>query len=84
MEYKEFKERVALEETALRKQVGGTHYKDFKIQPIEYITKNSLGWCEGNIVKYISRHHMKGGRADVEKVIHYCELLLDLEYGGKK
>jgi hypothetical protein len=65
---------------AIQKQVGGNHYKDCPIQPIEYIIGNSLGWCEGNIVKYITRHHMKGGRADVEKVIHYAQLLLELEY----
>ena len=59
-----------------KRQVGGNHYKDMAIQPSEYIVKNNLGWYEGNIVKYISRHAKKGGRADVEKVIHYAELLL--------
>ena len=68
---------------ATQKQVGGDHYKDCPIQPIEYIIGNDLGWCEGNIVKYITRHHMKGGRADVEKVIHYAQLLLELEYPEK-
>ena len=67
-------------EKASKKQVGGNHYKDCPIQPIEYIIGNSLGWCEGNIVKYATRHHMKGGRKDVEKVIHYAQLLLELEY----
>ena len=47
------------------------------IQPSEYITSNGLGWYEGNVVKYISRHHQKGGREDILKVIHYCELLLE-------
>jgi hypothetical protein len=58
------------------KQVGGDHYRTMAIQPIEYILDNELGWCEGNIVKYITRHHQKGGRKDVEKVIHYAEMLL--------
>lgn len=60
----------------LDKQVGGDHYKSLAIQPVEYIRENDLGWYEGNIVKYITRHHQKGGRADVEKVIHYAEMLL--------
>jgi hypothetical protein len=66
--------------TALSEQVGGEHYKDLPIQPIEYILANNLGWCEGNIVKYITRHKTKGERKDVEKVIHYAQLLLELEY----
>jgi hypothetical protein len=62
-------------------QVGGGHYKSFAIQPTEYIVKNRLDWCEGNIVKYISRHRGKGGAEDVRKAIHYAQLLLKLEYG---
>lgn len=66
---------------ATDKQVGGDHYKDMAIQPVEYIHGNKLSFLEGNIVKYITRHKTKGGRADVEKALHYCELLLQLEYG---
>ena len=62
---------------SLNKQVGGDHYKTLKIQPIEYIMANNLGWCEGNIVKYITRWEQKGGEDDIKKVIHYAELLLD-------
>lgn len=60
---------------ASERQVGGTHYKDKAIQPIEYILKNGLGFCEGNIVKYITRYADKGGVQDIDKVIHYAELL---------
>lgn len=62
---------------ALKKQVGGDHYKSLPIQPIEYILANQLGWCEGNIVKYITRWKTKGGVADIQKVIHYAEMLLE-------
>lgn len=65
------------EPSPLNKQVGGDHYKTMKIQPIEYIMTNDLGWCEGNIVKYITRWKQKGGEADIKKVIHYAELLLE-------
>lgn len=68
---------------ALDKQEGGAHYKDHAIQPIEYIHANKLGFIEGNVVKYITRHASKGGAEDVRKVIHYCELLLQLQYGEK-
>ena len=66
--------------SALERQVGGSHYKDCAIEPIEYIMANNLGYCEGNIVKYITRHAAKGGVDDIEKVIHYCELLKELKY----
>lgn len=63
--------------TASEKQIGGNHYKDMPIQPSEYITKNGIGWYEGNAIKYISRYKQKGGKADIEKAIHYLELLLE-------
>lgn len=63
--------------TPLEKQIGGDHYKSLKIQPIEYILDNDLGWCEGNIVKYITRWKQKNGVDDIRKVIHYAELLID-------
>ncbi len=66
---------------ATDKQVGGNHYKDCKIMPIEYITKNNLDFLEGNVVKYITRHKLKGGVEDIKKVIHYAELILELKYG---
>ena len=52
----------------LDKQIGGDHYRVLAVQPIEYITKNKLDFCEGNIVKYISRHRLKGKAEDIEKV----------------
>jgi len=43
------------EENALAKQVGGNHYASMKIQPVEFIAANNLGFLEGNIVKYVCR-----------------------------
>ena len=67
---------------ATLKQVGGNHYKDCKIQPIEFIVGNDLTFCEGNAIKYITRHRRKGeGAKDIEKAIHYLEMILETEYG---
>ena len=71
---------VEQELTALDKQEGGNHYKDMAIQPVEFITANGLGFLEGNVVKYICRHHAKNGAEDIKKAIHYCELLLATKY----
>lgn len=65
--------------SALDTQEGGDHYK-LAIQPAEFITKNNLGFIEGNIIKYATRHRTKNGKEDIKKLIHYAELLLELEY----
>ena len=69
--------------SARDKQIGGDHYKRMAIQPSDYIVKNKLGWYEGSIVKYITRHSIKGGKQDVEKVIHYAQLLIEEKYETK-
>ena len=65
---------------ATLKQVGGNHYKDCKIQPIEYITANNLTYAEGNIIKYVTRSRRKGGKNDLLKAKHYIEIILEMEY----
>jgi hypothetical protein len=85
-EHSGFKKRNLKKEAqmATDKQVGGDHYKDCKIQPIEYIVGNDLTFCEGNAIKYITRHRRKGeGAKDIEKAIHYLEMILEMEYGSK-
>lgn len=66
--------------SAFDTQVGGGHYKDLAIQPTEYCQRNRLGWCEANAVKYITRHRSKNGRQDIEKAIHYLQMLIEMEY----
>lgn len=60
---------------ASERQVGGSHYKNMKIQPSQFIQANKLSWYEGNIIKYACRHAAKGGIEDIDKIIHYAELL---------
>lgn len=62
-------------------QFGGDHYKKMAIQPTDYIVANNMGFCEGNVIKYVSRHRNKGGAEDLRKAIHYLQLLLKHEYG---
>jgi Protein of unknwon function (DUF3310) len=64
---------------SLDKQVGGSHYKDMAFQPIEFILANDLGFCEGNIIKYTCRYKQKGGVEDLEKVVHYAQMLIERE-----
>ena len=66
----------------LASQVSGDHYKNSTIQPVEFIQANDLGFIEGNIVKYICRYEQKGGSEDLDKIIHYVQLLKELKYGA--
>ena len=56
------------------RQIGGNHYKDFHIQPYEFISKNNLSFFQGNVVKYVCRYLSKNKIEDLQKIIHYCEL----------
>ena len=59
------------------KQIGGSHYKDYTIQPIHFIMENNLGFCEGNVLKYITRWQDKGGIEDLRKAKHYITMLIE-------
>lgn len=69
---------------AIDKQVGGGHYKLYKIQPIEFIVKNNIPFIEGCIIKYALRHRYKNGIEDLKKIKHYVDLLIELEYDDEK
>ena len=66
---------------ATNKQIDGNHYKEMKIQPVEYIFKNNIPFLEGNVIKYITRHKEKNGITDLRKAKHCIELIAELEYG---
>lgn len=60
------------------RQVGGDHYKNLAIQPLDYIMQNQLDYIQGNIVKYATRYPHKGqARDDLNKIIHYAQLALE-------
>lgn len=68
--------------SALDKQEGGSHYKKYKIQPVEYAMANGLNYCQANAIKYITRYKDKGGLEDLRKAIHNIEILIELEEKG--
>ena len=51
------------------RQVGGSHYKSFNIQPFEFISKNELSFFQGCVVKYVCRYMKKDKIKDLEKII---------------
>lgn len=62
---------------AKSEQVGGDHYKTLKIQPIEYILANGIGFPEGCVIKYVTRWRSKGGIEDLRKARHFLDLLIE-------
>jgi len=68
---------------ASKKQIGGSHYLGYQIQPIDFIIKNNIGFVEGNIIKYVIRFKEKGGVQDLEKAKHYIELLIESTKSSK-
>jgi len=57
------------------KQIGGSHYQSFIIQPWTFIRKNGLNPFQANVIKYVCRYLSKGKTVeDIEKIKHYCDL----------
>lgn len=67
---------------ALSEQVGGSHYKDMAIQPVEFCMRNNLNFCQSSAIKYICRYKNKNGAQDIDKAIHFLQILKQIEYGN--
>lgn len=81
----EYKELFASAyQTALERQIGGSHYKKYKIQPAEYMHANDIPFLEGEAISYITRWRDKNGIPDVRKAIHILEILIQLEEAKNK
>ena len=71
--------KQSISDSSLDKQISGSHYKNLKIQPIEFIHANNIPFAEGCAIKYLTRWRDKGGVKDLEKAKHFIELLIELE-----
>jgi len=65
--------------SAFEKQIGGSHYANLAIQPMEYSMANNLDACQHTAIKYITRFREKDGIRDLEKAIHTIQLLIEIE-----
>ena len=66
-------------------QIGGDHYKNFVLQPIEFIVDNELSFLQGSIIKRICRFDKPTGKGleDLQKIKHEVDLLIELEDWGE-
>lgn len=60
-------------------QIGGVHYAGLAIQPVQYIHANKIEFCEGSVIKYVTRWRDKGGIQDLQKARHFIDILIELE-----
>ena len=67
----------------LTAQVGGDHYKNLAIQPVEYITANNLSYLQGSVIKYVTRYKNKNGIEDLQKAIHFVKMMIQEEEDKK-
>ena len=66
--------------SAYDKQIGGKHYQKFSIQPSKFVIENELLFPEGNVIKYVFRHRYKNGKEDLEKAVHFIEMIIERDY----
>ena len=62
------------------RQVDGDHYSN-TIDQAEFCIKNGVRSAESNVIKYMMRHHRKGGINDLRKAQHYIEMIAYCDYG---
>jgi hypothetical protein len=55
------------------------HYTALAIEPWDFIVKNKLGYCEGNVIKYVCRWQNKNGVEDLRKAKAYLDRLIEEE-----
>lgn len=59
-----------------KRQIGGAHYLNLGIQPVEFAMANRWDFCAGAVLKYLTRWRVKNGVADLQKARHFIDLRL--------
>ena len=67
----------------IKENVSPDYYARYDIEPISFIMRNNIPYAEGNVIKYVLRHDMKGGREDIDKAIRYLEMIKEEKYNAK-
>jgi hypothetical protein len=64
---------------AMSEQIGGSHYKDYRIQPVQFFHDNNVPFIEASVCKYVLRWRNKNGIEDLKKARHYLDMLIEME-----
>ena len=60
----------------LKDNINPKHYKQGKIEVIDFILDQKMNYLEGNIIKYVSRYKLKNGIEDLIKAHWYLTKLI--------
>ena len=74
------KKKVSNLNSSYDKQIGGSHYLKYKIQPSKFVIENKLLFPEASVIKYMLRHQDKDGKKDLLKAIHFIEMIIERDY----
>ena len=77
-----FNEKVKIY-NMIKENVSPDYYARYDIEPISFIMRNNIPYAEGNVIKYVLRHDMKGGVEDIDKAIRYLEMIKEEKYSAK-
>ena len=77
-----FNEKVKIY-NMIKEDVSPDYYARYDIEPISFIMRNNIPYAEGNVIKYVLRHDMKGGKEDIDKAIRYLEMIKEEKYSAK-
>ena len=78
-----FNEKVKIY-NMIKENVSPDYYARYDIEPISFIMRNNIPYAEGNVIKYVLRHDMKGGKEDIDKAIRYLEMIKEEKYSAKR
>ena len=67
----------------IKEAVSPPHYARWDVEPVSCIMRNRIPYAEGNVIKYVMRHDMKGGVEDINKAIRYLEMIKEVQYNAK-
>ncbi len=63
-----------MEKNILDTQIGGSHYKGYKYEPVKFVMNMNFDFIQGSILKYLVRYRKKNGLEDLRKAKHFAEI----------
>ena len=66
----------------VNQKINPTHYKQGKIEVIDFILDQKMDYLTANVQKYLSRWRFKDGVCDLKKAKWFLDKLIEQEEGG--
>tara|TARA_R100001244_G_C5100230_1_gene118623 strand:- start:25 stop:291 length:267 start_codon:yes stop_codon:yes gene_type:complete len=68
-------------DTSMNQKINPIHYKQGKIEVIDFIVDQKMDYLTANVQKYISRWRFKDGVCDLKKARWFLDKLIEQEEG---